>query len=364
MAVLKSVVLRGIKRTFKTAGGRRKIPLVAGHKLLYRCNLTCDMCPFWRRTDEKLLGLEEEIKIMDSLVRAGVLFYGFEGGEPLLRRDLPEILEESHKRFHTSLVTNGWLLKNRIREIRDSLEFLFVSLDGIGSLHDRLRGANGSFARAVEGIRASRLSGLNVAISFTITRENMHQVEEMVHLARNLGVGINFQPAFNYSTAGALSPYGAKLLGALSKLLDLKKAGAPIVNSQDYFRSVINSWYHGVHWTCKPWLTINIDPSGRVVMPCYVLQEYSSDFDKPVWDLDILSFWNTYDWERYEKCNKCALSCYAEPSLFSWTKRATVKDFILDAIIFYAGKTFRGSREGEKEAIVDDLARTRLPIIN
>jgi hypothetical protein len=36
------------------------------------------MCPFWRRPDEKLLSVKEEIKIMDSLVRAGVLFYGFE----------------------------------------------------------------------------------------------------------------------------------------------------------------------------------------------------------------------------------------------------------------------------------------------
>jgi radical SAM family uncharacterized protein len=357
LAVVKPVILRGIKRAIKTTNGR-KVPLIAGHKLLYKCNLTCDMCPFWKRPDEKLLSIEEEVKIMDSLASAGVLFYGFEGGEPLLRRDLPAILKESHERFHTALVTNGWLLKARIGEIDDFLESLFVSLDGIGSLHDRLRGVNGSFVRAVEGIRAAKRHGLSVAISSTITRENIHQAEQMVVLAENLGVRINFQPAFNYSTAGALSPYGQSLLDTLSKLLELKKEGAPIVNSADYFSSVINSWYHGVPWTCKPWLTINIDPQGRIVMPCYVLQEYGSDFNKPVWELNITELWNRYDWQEYESCNKCALSCYAEPSLFSWTKRESVKDFIFDPVISYAR---RGLHQHPKES---EPKITSLPTVN
>ena len=71
---------------------------------------------------------------MDALKNAGVLFMGFEGGEPLLRRDLPQILEESSKRFYTSLVTNGWLLKEKVKEIEDYLDHLFVSLDGIGEI--------------------------------------------------------------------------------------------------------------------------------------------------------------------------------------------------------------------------------------
>lgn len=73
MAVFKPVVLRWIKRRAEGLGGK-KLPLVGGHKLLYRCNLECGMCPFWRRPDEQLLGLDDEIRIMDSLVRAGVTY--------------------------------------------------------------------------------------------------------------------------------------------------------------------------------------------------------------------------------------------------------------------------------------------------
>jgi radical SAM family uncharacterized protein len=230
-------------------------------------------------------------------------------------------------------------LKERIREIGEYLEFLFVSLDGIGDLHDELRGIKGSFARAIAGIKAARDYGTNVAINSTITRQNIHQVEEMVRLAESLGVGVNFQPAYDYSTAEKLSPYGEKLLRTLLKLLELKKSGAPLVNSREYLSTIVQSWYHGIPWRCKPWLTINIDPRGRIVLPCYTLQEYNKDGGDAatsgghVWDTDIVELWNSYDWEKYESCNKCALSCYLEPSLFSWTKPGMVKDRIVDSII-------------------------------
>ncbi|HZW56935.1 MAG TPA: PTO1314 family radical SAM protein [Nitrososphaerales archaeon] len=338
MAILKPVLLRGTKRRIESLAGTKR-PLIAGHKLLYRCNLECGMCPFWRRPDEELLSLRDEIRIMDSLVKAGVLFYGFEGGEPLLRRDLPEILKESHERFFTSLVTNGWLLKERIRDIRKYVEYLFVSLDGIGSLHDQLRGIKGSFDKAVLGIKVAKDYGIPMAINSTITRQNVHQVEGMVHLAENLGVGINFQPAYDYSTADKLSSNGEKLMDTLLKLLELKKSGAPLVNSREYLSTVIASWYKGVPWRCKPWLTLNVDPQGRIVLPCYTLQEYNGDSRSAVhaWETDILKLWNSYDWEQYESCNKCALSCYLEPSLFSWTRPGMVKERIVDAIISLSG---------------------------
>ncbi len=152
-------------------------------------------------------------------------------------------------------------------------------------------------------------------------------------------MGINFQPAYDYSTAESLSPYGEKLLGALRRLLELKEEGAPLVNSREYLKAVMGSWFHGVPWRCKPWLTINVDPQGRIVLPCYTLQEYNRDNGSAphVWETDIVGLWNSYGWEEYEGCNKCALSCYLEPSLFSWTKPGMVRDRIVDSIVSYSG---------------------------
>jgi len=331
MGLFQSVALRTVERSIKGLSGE-KIPFIAGHKLLYTCNLRCQMCPFWRRPDEELLTLDEERKMLDSLADLGVSYMGFEGGEPFLRKDLPDILRLSHSRFHTSLVSNGWMLKEHIGQVKDYVDLLFVSIDGIGETHDRLRGVKGSFSKAKEGIRAAA-DYVHVSLNSTITSENCGEVEMIVDLARELNVSVSFQIAYDYSTAEKMSPSRLKLKSAIEKLLEMKKSGAPIIESKEYFEAVINSWYNGISWKCKPWLTVNIDPSGRVVLPCYVLNEYTGS--GKVWEMDMRKAWNSVKWETYESCNKCALSCYLEPSLFSWTNPSMVKERIVDNIISY-----------------------------
>ena len=335
MAVVKPVVLRSLNRAVRNLAGE-KSPVIAGHKLLYRCNLECKMCPFWRREDEELLGLPEEIRVMEALARAGVSFLGFEGGEPLLRRDVGAILEQAHARFHTSLVTNGWLLSQRLPELAPHLDLLFVSLDGIGATHDRLRGIPRSFDRAVQGMKASR-GEVPTIISHTVTRENLDQAERVVELAERLDVGLTVQIAYDYRTADPLSPQHDRLRPVIERLRDLRKSGAPLLESVAYFDAILGSWYGGRPWRCKPWLTINIDPSGRIVLPCYVLLEYQGSV--PVWDVDVRALWNSFHWAPYESCNKCALACYLEPSLFRWTDLASVRDRVLTASMDYLRRT-------------------------
>jgi len=348
MAVVKPVVLRSLKRALRGLGGE-KAPVLAGHKLLYRCNLECKMCPFWRREDEELLSVPQEIRMMDALARAGVSFLGFEGGEPLLRRDVGEILKEAHARFHTSLVTNGWLLEHRLPEIADHLDLLFVSLDGIGETHDRLRGIPRSFERAVQGMRASR-SAVPTVISHTVTRENLDHAEPIVELAERLDVSLTVQIAYDYRTADPMSPERERLRPTIERLRDLRKSGAPLLESVEYFDAILGSWYSGKPWRCKPWLTINIDPSGRIVLPCYVLQEYHGS--TPVWDVDIRQLWNSFAWAPYESCNKCALACYLEPSLFRWTDFASLRERVIDGAMNYLQRTSRVSTRERPEGLI------------
>jgi radical SAM family uncharacterized protein len=354
MAVIKPVVLRSLNRTIRNLSGQKN-PVIAGHKLLYRCNLECKMCPFWRREDEELLSLPDEIRVMESLARAGVSFLGFEGGEPLLRRDVGAILKEAHARFHTSLVTNGWLLEQRLSEVAPHLDLLFVSLDGIGETHDRLRGIPRSYERAVRGIKASRAE-VPTIISHTVTQENLDQAESIVELAERLEVPITVQIAYDYRDADALSPKREQLRPVIERLRDLRKSGAPMLESVNYFDTILRSWYGGTPWRCKPWLTINIDPSGRIVLPCYVLQEYSGSL--PVWDVDVRTLWNSFDWAPYESCNKCALACYLEPSIFRWTDLASLRDRVLTASIDYLRRSTRPS----SRAVPDRLIQMESPV--
>lgn len=90
-----------------------KAPFFCGHKLTYQCNLKCKMCPFWKNPIPDY-SLEQEKTILRQIYNLGACGVAFEGGEPLLRQDLVDILAFSRSLpLHTSLITNGTLLKSR-----------------------------------------------------------------------------------------------------------------------------------------------------------------------------------------------------------------------------------------------------------
>jgi len=98
-----------------------RAPLFCGHKLTYNCNLKCKMCPFWKRSNIDLT-LEDEKVVLQRIYDSGACAIAFEGGEPLLRKDLAEILAFSRSLpLQTSLITNGTLLESKIDEITQNI---------------------------------------------------------------------------------------------------------------------------------------------------------------------------------------------------------------------------------------------------
>ncbi len=294
-----------------------KAPLFGGHKLTYNCNLKCKMCPFWRRSSENL-STQKEKELLKQIYDSGVCAVGFEGGEPLLRKDLPEILAYARSLpLHTSLVTNGTLLKSRIDEIAPYINgILFVSLDGLQKTHDRIRGVDGCYKRAIEGINAAKEKA-SVTINTTIMADNVHEIEDTVKLAKDLGVRIVLSVAYEYCNADASAPQADEIKKIAKQLIELKRKGYPIMNSISYFRIIAKE----KNWQCKPWAMVNIDPYGKIVLPCYVYNDYASNIS--VFETGIKSAASEFDWEKIKNCQKCSLHCYVEPSLaLSWDFKA------------------------------------------
>ena len=184
--------------------------------------------------------------MIKKLKEGGVSYLGFEGGEPLLRNDIDDILYESYKRFHTSMVTNGWPLAGKIDNIKNCLDFLFVSIDGGEEIHDEMRGIKGSFKHAVEGIKASK-GEVQIAVSSTITEDNIDHIDEILDLLRKLDVAVNFQMEYDYKTADNISPEKEKLSNLLDYLIKEKENNSSLImNTKQYFESIKNSWFNGI----------------------------------------------------------------------------------------------------------------------
>jgi radical SAM family uncharacterized protein len=298
-----------------------KTPLFCGHKLTYNCNLKCKMCPFWKRSTSDL-SLENEKTILKRIYASGVCGIAFEGGEPLLRKDLVEILEYARSLpLQTSLITNGTLLESKIDEMSKFINGgIYVSIDGIEKTHDKIRGVKGCFKKAIKGIKAASQK-IPVAINTTIMAENIHEIEDLVKLAKELDVKISVAIAHDYCNAEVFAPANQEITDVAGKLIELKKKGYPLINSTSYFKVIAKK----KKWICKPWSTINVSPEGYLVLPCYVRNKYATTIS--IFKTNIKNAISEFDWKETRNCQICNLHCYVEPSLVLSYDFGTLKNW-------------------------------------
>ncbi len=151
--------------------------------LTRRCNLRCAMCRTWaRQSDGELTAAE--IDALLARLGPGLLWLDLTGGEPFLRRDLPQIFDAVATRATALGVlhfqTNGWFTARVLaqtealrRRLSPQIELIVtVSIDGPAALHDRIRGVPGAFARAAATAAGLRDAGIDVHVGTTITRDN------------------------------------------------------------------------------------------------------------------------------------------------------------------------------------------------
>lgn len=168
------------------------------------CNLRCIMCSY-RNPLPGELSLDEVKSLSESLLQFGLRHIVYSGGEPLIRRDLPEICRFFQRpRVKQSLLTNGLLLEKRYDEMASYFHEIIVSLDGpTAEIHNGIRGIE-SFDQIVEGIQKVLRSPRRPKISLraVLQRKNFRHLDEMAGFAKSVGVDrISFLAADVYSQA-------------------------------------------------------------------------------------------------------------------------------------------------------------------
>jgi radical SAM protein with 4Fe4S-binding SPASM domain len=157
-----------------------------------RCNLTCLHCGAVKEEYARELTTEQIQGILDQLAAIKVGMFAVTGGEPLLRKDLPDVLSHASRRgLKTGIATNGYLIDQAaaawIKEAR--VHSVQVSLDGPEQTHNRIRGDDESFARAVQAIEL--LTSLRVplvSVATTVTTNNIREIDDLRQLLLRLGV--------------------------------------------------------------------------------------------------------------------------------------------------------------------------------
>jgi len=165
---------------------RDKRPVVVWN-ITKQCNLKCIHCyahakniPF-----DNELSTKDGKNLIDDLARFNVPVLLFSGGEPLIRKDLPELAAYTvEKGIRAVISTNGTLISQKTAHILKDigLSYVGISLDGMEKTNDRFRGVKGAFQSALDGINNCKEAGIKVGLRFTINKFNESEISKIFTL--------------------------------------------------------------------------------------------------------------------------------------------------------------------------------------
>src|SRR6201990_3498397 len=287
-------------------------PLVLMLEPLFRCNLACDGCGKIDYPDPILNQRLSVKECLDAVDECGAPMVAIAGGEPLIHKEIDEIVRGiiARKKF-VSLCTNALLLEKKLHLFEPSPYLFFsVHLDGLREHHDKSVSQKGVFDRAVSAIKAAKERGFTVNVNATIF--DGHPAEEIakfLDFTTELGVGVSMSPGYAYERAPDQEHFlgRKKTKDLFRKVFAMGKGKKWNFMHSGLFLDFLagNQEYH-----CTPWgmPTRNIFGWQK---PCYLLGEgYAKTFKELMETTD----WDAYGTGKYEKCANCMAHCGYEPT--------------------------------------------------
>jgi len=284
--------------------GRKRYPLVLMLEPLFRCNLACAGCGKIDYPDKILNQRISVADALESVDECGAPVLVIAGGEPLLHKELPAIVEGALERKKFVIVcTNALLLEKRIGQYKPSPYFTWsIHLDGDKEMHDRSVCQEGVYEKAVAAIRLAKEKGFRVTINCTFFKDaKADRVAAFFDEVKRLGVdSITVSPGYAYERAPDqqhfLNREATKHL--FRDIFRLGKGRGWSFNQSPLF---IDFLAGNQTYACTPWG----NPTRTVFgwqRPCYLLGEgYAKTFKELMETTD----WDKYGVGNYEKCADC-----------------------------------------------------------
>jgi MoaA/NifB/PqqE/SkfB family radical SAM enzyme len=286
------------------------VPVVANLAVTTACPCKCWHCSFAKRGSQHTMSLATIQNTIADIQNLGASVVGITGGEPLLRKDLEEMIAAIDDRAIALLFTTGYhLTRSRVKRLRRAgLEIPVISLDHYrADRHDRGRNRPGMFDHAVNAVRLFREEGFYTAVSFVPDRKLMNDRDALMRtIAFFRELGINDMRLTSPILSGLLAGHPEVLLTPenVRTIIDIQKKctstpGHPGVFAYDFFES---DRYYGCG---AGYNYLFIDAQGNVC-PC---------------DFTMLSFGNIHkkplaaSWRKMSEIfSRPGCKCYANAS--------------------------------------------------
>ncbi|MBA3880409.1 MULTISPECIES: adenosyl-hopene transferase HpnH [Sphingomonas] len=326
MSLPLSLLARIGSYTVRNEFSGRKYPLVLMLEPLLRCNLACPGCGKIDYPDAILNQRLSVQQCMDAIDECGAPAVSIAGGEPLLHRDMPKIVEGyiAKKKF-VILCTNALLLKKKIDDYKPSTFFTWsIHLDGDKGMHDHAVDQEGTYEVAIEAIEMAKARGFRVQVNCTVfDGADPARLAAFFDEMEKRGVEITISPGYSYERAADQEHFLTR------------------ERTKNFFRDVFRLGDGGKKWTftnsplfldflagnqtyeCTPW-SMPLRTVFGWQKPCYLVGEgYVDTFAELMEGTD----WDQYGVGKYEKCSNCMVHCGFEGTAASDSIRNPLKMF-------------------------------------
>ncbi len=287
----------------------------------YRCNARCVMCDIWKRERTCEMAPADYRRLPASLREINI-----SGGEPLLRRDLPEvitIMQETCRGVRLIISTNG-LMPEVLDELLGRVDDVAVriSVDGVGKLHDDIRGIDGAYERVLASLDVCRKHGIgDLGLCATMTRQNAGRITEVYEFAEGAGLQFTFTVAHSSETffgdKDSEQPSAEAASGDIDRIKQRLFASHRV---KDWFRAyfveglmdVLNGRPRPIE--CRAGLDFfYLDPEGKVY-PCHLWDREMGNILEQTYDEIVASSGDVID--AVGRCRKkCWMTCTVAPEM-------------------------------------------------
>ena len=294
--------------------GRKRYPLVLMLEPLFKCNLACPGCG---KIDYPELILNKRLtpeQCWAAAEECGAPMVAIPGGEPLIHKEIGEIVRGLvERKKYVSLCTNALLLEKKLHLFEPSPYLFFsVHLDGLKEHHDKAVDQAGVFDRAIRAIKAAQDKGFTVNVNATIfDGYPAEELADYLDTCTEMGVGISISPGFAYERAPDQEHFlnRRKTKSFFREVFRIGKARGSKWNlsHSDLFLDFLLG---NQEMRCTPWGMPTYNVFGWQ-KPCYLLGEgHVSTFRELMEETE----WEKYGTGNYEKCHDCMAHCGYEPT--------------------------------------------------
>jgi MoaA/NifB/PqqE/SkfB family radical SAM enzyme len=234
-------------------------PFYASFKVTHICSLKCSFCNVWREKTPDL-SKEDVFKVIDNIANSSIVVLSLEGGDPLVRKDLGEILQYAHQKpFYLFFTTNGHLLDKRpMTEYGKHIDYLHISID---EGHDNLE-----FFERLEEFQSY---GPEICIQVVVTKETLPALEQKVKRVFDVNARTVVMPACHLDGTDDFYPDPKQFQ---AEILRLKQKYPNTITTPNGFLDNINK-PHGCSTS-----SVIIDSDGGLFYPCRTVGEHLYNF--------------------------------------------------------------------------------------